>query len=174
MSPKDYLDVIRPFLRDLIDSHKTQGEWKIQWTMAIIFISSKDSNETSIMHTKIDNIDVIIGNETDEIIEKLFKSLLQRYQKNLEESMRGSDFFYDYVDLLYFKFHRIRLNRGGSYIDSPKFLKNKKATINPKNNDDKCFQYAVTAAALNHEQIKKDPQRFQKLSFLLINMIGKR
>ena len=47
----------------------------------------------------------------------------------------------------------ISLNRGGSCIDSPRWLKNKKATINPKNNDGKCFQYAITAA-LNHEQIK--------------------
>ena len=44
------------------------------------------------------------------------------------------------------------------YIHSPKWLKNKNTTINPKNNDDKCFQYALTVA-LNYEQIKKDPQR---------------
>ena len=44
------------------------------------------------------------------------------------------------------------LSRGGSYIDSPKWLKNKKATVTPKNNDDKCFQYALTVA-LNYEQI---------------------
>ena len=75
--------------------------------------------------------------------------------------MRGSEFVFNSVDLLYCKFHRIILNRSGSYIDSPKLLKNKKATINPKNNDDKCFQYAVTVA-LNHEQ---------SLRNLLVNMI---
>ena len=63
---------------------------------------------------------------------------------------------------MYYKHHKISLNRGRSYIDSPKWLKNKKATINPKNNDDKCFQYALTIA-LNHEQIKKDPQRITKI-----------
>ena len=62
---------------------------------------------------------------------------------------------------LYYKLHNISLNRSGSYIDSPKWLKNKKVTINPENNDDKCFQYAITVA-LNHEQIKKDPQRIRK------------
>ena len=71
--------------------------------------------------------------------------------------MKGSEFVYDSVDLLHYKFHRISLNRGGSYIDCPKWLKNKKATINPKNNDDKCFQYAITVA-LNHEQIKSHPE----------------
>ena len=62
---------------------------------------------------------------------------------------------------MYYKLHKISLNRGGSYIDYPKWLKNKKATINPKNNDDKYFQYAITVA-LNHEQITKDLQRITK------------
>ena len=50
--------------------------------------------------------------------------------------------------------YEISLNRSGSYIGSPKRLKNKKATINPKNEDDKCFQYALTVP-LNYENIKK-------------------
>ena len=94
--------------------------------------------------------------ETDEIIEELFKSLLQRYQEGLEESMRGSEFVFDSVDLLHYKFDKINLNRGGSYMESPKWLKNKKATKNPpppKKKKDKNFQYAKTAA-LNHKQIK--------------------
>ena len=76
--------------------------------------------------------------------------------------MRGSKFDFDNIDSLYYKLHKISLNRGGSYIEWPKWLKNKKATINPKNHCDKCFQYAITAA-LNHEQIKKDPQRITKI-----------
>ena len=66
--------------------------------------------------------------------------------------MTESEFVFDGINPLYYKRHKISLNRGGSYIDSPKWLKNKKATINPKNNDDKCFQYAV-AAALNYQSI---------------------
>ena len=73
-----------------------------------------------------------------------------------------SEFVFDNIDLLYYKLHKISLNRGGSYTDSPKWLKNNKATINYKNNDDKCFQYALTVV-LNHEQIKKDPQRITKI-----------
>ena len=53
---------------------------------------------------------------------------------------------------LQFDFNTVSLSRGRSYIDSPKWLKNKKATIIPKNNYDKCFQYALTVA-LNHKQI---------------------
>ena len=76
--------------------------------------------------------------------------------------MKGSDFIFDSVQLLYYKCHKINIKREGSYIDSPDWIKNIKATINLKNQDDKCFQYAVTVA-LNHEEIKKDPQRISKI-----------
>ena len=77
--------------------------------------------------------------------------------------MRGSEFAIDSVNSLYYKLHKISLNRGRSYKDSPNWLKNKKATINPKNNDDKCFQYAV-AVALNHEQTKSHPERISNIN----------
>ena len=67
--------------------------------------------------------------------------------------MRGSEVVYDSVDVLYYDINKVSLSRGESYIDSPKWSKNKKATINPQNEkDDKCFQYALTVA-LNHEKI---------------------
>ena len=76
--------------------------------------------------------------------------------------MRGSEFEFDGVNFLYYDFNKTSINRGRSYIDSPKWFKDKKSTINPKNNDDKCFQYAVTLA-LNLDKIKKDPQRVSKI-----------
>ena len=60
----------------MINDHKTQGEWKIQLTMSINFICSKDSDETRTMHTNSNNIDIMMGNKTDEIIKELLKSLL--------------------------------------------------------------------------------------------------
>ena len=95
-----------------------------------------------------------MGNETDEIIEKLFNSILQKYQERLEESVKESDFVFDNVDLLLYKLHKISLNRSGSYVNSPEWLKNKKATVNPKNKDDKCFQYALTVALNYQKNIK--------------------
>ena len=62
-----------------------------------------------------------------------------------------SGFVFDSVDLLHYRVHKISLNRGGSYIDSPEFLKNKRATINPNNNDDKYFQYAITVG-INYQK----------------------
>ena len=76
--------------------------------------------------------------------------------------MKGSEFEFDGANLLYYDFNKTSLNRGGSYIDSPKWIKDKKSTINPKNSDYKCFQYAVTVA-LNHDKINKSLQRVSKI-----------
>ena len=76
------------------------------------------------MDSKSANIEIMIYNEADELIE-LFESLLNRYQNNLEESMRGSESVFDYIHLLYYKCHKISPNCGGSYIDSPDWIKNK-------------------------------------------------
>ena len=75
----------------------------------------------------------------DKIIEELFDSLLSRYRIGLETQMKSSDLIFDYVNLLYYRFQTINFKRGGSYIDSPDWIKNKKAAISPKNDDDRCF-----------------------------------
>ena len=171
--------MIRPYLIDIINDHRTQGkwriytgnkilerktqsEWKIQLTIAINFISSKDSDETRIMRVKSNQVEIMMCSETNEIIDELFKSILRRYQEGLEESMRGSEFVFDSIDVLHYDLNKISFSRGGSYIDSLEWLKNKKATINPRNNEDKCFQYALTVA-LNYEQVKSHPERISKI-----------
>ena len=108
--------------------------------MAINFISSKDSDETRTMHIKSNNVEIMIGGETNEIIKDLFESFLQKYREGLEESMRGSEFVCDSVDVLYYNLNKVSLSRDGSYIDSPKWVKNKRATIIPQNKKDgRCF-----------------------------------
>ena len=114
------------------------------------------------MYTKSNNVDIMMGSETDEIIKELFKSFLQKYQEGIEESMRGSEFVYDSVNALYYNLNKVSLSRDGSHIDFRKWLKNKKAEINPQNKkDDRCFQNPVTVA-LNYKKIKKDSQRISK------------
>ena len=73
------------------------------------------------MHSKSDNIEIMINDETDEFIEKLFDSLKNRYQNNLE-SMKISEFVFYYVQLLYYKCRKINPNPGRSYIDSPDWI----------------------------------------------------
>ena len=104
----------------------------------------------------------MIGSDTSDVIKELFKSFLQRYQEGLQEKMKGSDFEFDGVNLLYYDFNKISLNRAGSYIEFVKWIKDKKSTINPKSNDYKCFQYAVTVA-LNHHKINNHSQRVSKI-----------
>ena len=129
----------------------------------INFISLRPrSDETRIMYIRSDNEEFMNGNDTDEIIKGIFESFLQNYEENLQNKMKRSDFEFDGVNFLYYDFNKISLYKGGSYTDSPKWLKDKKSTINPKNNDDKCFQYAVTLA-LNLNKIKEDPQRISKI-----------
>ena len=104
----------------------------------------------------------MINNEVEEVIKELFDQLKNRYQNNLE-SVKGSEFVFDYVYLLYYKGHKINPNCGGSYIDSPDCIKSKKAKINHINKkDNKCFQYALTVA-LKYEEIKKDLQRITQI-----------
>ena len=76
LSPKEYLNIIKLYLSNMINDHKTQSEWKIQLTKQINFISSKYPGETRTMHTESYYIEIVMGNETDEIIKKLFESLL--------------------------------------------------------------------------------------------------
>ena len=116
--------MIRPYLRYILNDYKTQRERKTQLTIITNFKSSKDSDEIRTMNTKSNNIEIIMGNKT--VVEELFESLLQKYQEVLEEKMRGSKFVFESIDLLHYKLHKISLKRRESYINSPKWLKNKK------------------------------------------------
>ena len=101
-----------------------------------------------------------------ELYEKFFNHSRNRYENNLE-SLEGNEFVFDYVHLLYYKCHKINPNCGGSYMDSPDWMKNKKITINPINKkNNKCFQYALTVA-LNHEKIVKNSERITKIKPLI-------
>ena len=126
LTVEEYLALIEPYLRELINYYKNKGEWKIQLTAQINFISlGLDSTETRAIHTRSDNEEFTNGSDTDEIIKEFFKSLLQRYQENLQEKVKGPDFAFDGVNFVYYDFNKISINKGGSYIDSPKWLKKK-------------------------------------------------
>ena len=126
ISISDYLNNIREHLRKLINDKRKKGKWKIQLIMKINFISSKHFNETRSMYCKSDNFEIMMGVDTNEIIKNLLNSILQRYQKGLQESMRRSDFVFDYVESLNYIFQKIDMKRSGSYIEAPKWIKNKK------------------------------------------------
>ena len=91
---------------------------KTQLTIIVYnFISSIDNDEEYVMLSKNDNIEIMINDEVDEVN--------NRYQNNLK-SMKGSESIFDYAVLLYYKCYKINPNCGGSYTDSPDWIKTKK------------------------------------------------
>ena len=96
----EYFDIIKPYLRVMIDNHKARGEWKIQLSMRIILVSFTDANETRVMQTKSNNIVIISGIETNDAINELFSSFAKRYQEGLETKMKESSFTFELIDLL--------------------------------------------------------------------------
>ena len=169
LSFNEYLELIKPYLYDLINVFKAKGEWKLQLSAEISFVSQKpDSNEIRTMYTRSTPEEIIIGSETEEVAENLIMSILQKYQDNLQNKMKGSHFIFNGFNYLYYDLNRITISKGGSYIESPKWLKDKKCTINQKNNDDKCFQYAATLA-LNFNYIDKHHQRISKIKPFINN-----
>ena len=125
LSPKEYLDTIRPYLRDLTNDHKTpmktgevidnesqSGEWKIQLVMLNMCISSKDFEELHSVYSVSNNIEIFMSSDTNEIIDKLFDTMLQRFQEAKETFERGSKFIPEKVGLLYYYFHKIDMKRG--------------------------------------------------------------
>ena len=122
LSAQEYLHKIRPYLKDIINNFKKLDRWKIQLTIANNFISSIDNNEECVMHSKSDNIEIMINDKLDEVIKELFGLLKNRFANKLE-LMKSSKFVFDYIHLVYFECHKINPNRGGSYIDPSDWIK---------------------------------------------------
>ena len=130
------------------------------------FVSSKDTGETRTISVWSDNEEIRSGNETDDIIKGLLNSFLNNYQKEETILRNGSRFVFQSVELLSYNVHKTSLKRRKSYIKSPEWLINKRATINPKNKDNKCFQYSTTVA-LNHENIENHPERISNIKHFI-------
>ena len=127
LSIQEYFSLIEKYLRELINQYKNQGEWKLQLIAEIKFISLKPgSDEIHIMYVRSDAEEFLSGDDTDEIIKLLFQSFIQRYEESLQNKMKGSDFEFDGINFLYYDFNKTSIYRGGTYIDSPKWLRDKR------------------------------------------------
>ena len=171
LSSEKYLKMIRLYLTGLINNHKPleelndeandgeandrdteRGEWKVQLVMQNNCISSKNFE-----HTRTSKpVNVFMGSDAKNVIDRLFDTFLQRFQKAIETSIGGgSKFTHESVALLYYYFQKIDIRRAESYIASPDRLVIKGATTTPRNeNDNKCFQFAIVIA-LNYDKILK-------------------
>ena len=91
------------------------------------------------MHSNSSKLEFMLYDNANKVVGELFEPLVSRYQSGLETSIRGSGFIFDSVQLLDYKCHKINFKRGESYIDSLGWIKKKKATINPNDDDDRYF-----------------------------------
>ena len=164
ISIEQYFDMIKPYLVDLINENKaietSPNEWKIQINMHINFVSSNDTGEIRTVFVWSDNEEIRLGNETDDIVKRLINSFLNNYQKEELILRNGSNFVFESVGLLSYHIHKTSLKRGNSYIKSPEWVANKKAIINPKNVDNRCFEYSIVVA-LHHKENKNHRERIQ-------------
>ena len=148
LSPEEYLNMIRPDSRYLINRHKpierlnnnnnnnnnnntdndndddsVRGEWKIMLRMYIRCISTKSFNETRTMHPKSKQVEVHMGSNTEIVIDTLFNALLQNFERIQETSNeRGSEFILDIVEILEYELHKIGIIRAESYIITPDWI----------------------------------------------------
>ena len=159
MSVKSYFDKILPYLSVLIDENKVY-EQKIQIDIGFNMIHI--SNNRRITHfSRSDNIICMPSSNTNEILEQLLASLFEKFNDDLQLSRENSNFVYESVEECNIHFNKIDLRRGASFIDTPEWLKHKKAIINPQNkNDVYCFMYAICIAL--YDELGKNPGRIIK------------
>ena len=131
--------------------------------MAVNFISTNDTGKMRTFYVYNDNEEIRLGNEADNIVSSLSKSFLSNYQEEEKILRSGSNFIFESVDLLALYIHKINLKRVKSYIKSPDWILNKRVTINPKNKDNKCFQYSI-AFALNYQEIGDHPEKISNIT----------
>ena len=101
-----YFEKINFYLSNLIYYYMLKGEWKIQLSMQVSFISPINE-ETDIMHSKSDKIEIMRGRSTNDILNMLIETFKQRYQEGLETKMQGSNYVFSHVKLLEYHFHKI-------------------------------------------------------------------
>ena len=146
LSPKEYLDVIRPYLRDLINEHKPtvelnntnnsnnsnnnnndRAKWKIQLIMQNNFILDKNFENTRTIYSASKPVEIFMGRDKKSAIDTLFNTILKRIQQAIETSnKRGREFTHESVALLYHYFQKIDIKKGESYIISPDWIASKK------------------------------------------------
>ena len=163
-----YFENIKFYLSNLIYYYTIKREWKIQLSMQVSFISPINE-ETDIMHSKSDNVEIMRGRSTNDILNRLIETFKQRYQEGLETRMRGSSYVFNHVKLLEYHFLKISISRGSSDIPTREWIANKKCTINPKNTkDNSCYLYGISIA-LNFHKIPNHPDRKPNLISFISN-----
>ena len=129
-----------------------------------MFRKITDPSDKYTVYVESKNVIMRSGDDTQDIITKIYETFLDNYEEEENNLRYGSNFVYDSVDLSLVKFYKIKTKRGGSYISTPKWVSDQKATVNPKNTkDDCCFAYSIISA-LHDDELDHHPRRITKLA----------
>ncbi|XP_057308440.1 uncharacterized protein LOC130646281 [Hydractinia symbiolongicarpus] len=158
-----YLDMVRSHVKKLIENQvEEMGSAKIQCSLWILWRKPIDGTNEFIEVDKVfhsNMTSVFQGTIVDEVMDMMFAQIRTHVEN---PALPKSGFSIGRIQHLDVDFHKLKLTRGLSYIETQKWIATKKAIINPNNNDEECFRWALVAA-LHHEDIAKDPQRISKL-----------
>ena len=163
VSVEEYIQRTRHHVLKVLEEMIRRGEnWKVHLEIAILFRKRDRSEETTKNIWSNPPHVIMEGSNLEEVLDEVRTHLMQQY-KRISKTMEASDFVFIRVVEMTYHCHRVDLNRGGSYIELPDWVKNKKCCINPKNEEDnECFRWAVITA-LHHEQLGAHPERISKM-----------
>ena len=166
----EYISIISPYLLDLIVRKKMLDSNKIQLVIAIDLIHLTSNNIVT-FYVKSKNVTCTPADKSSDILHDLIiSSLLKYYNEKLLLCRTDSSYVFYTVNELSIHFHKLDLSRTGTYIPSPKWLLDKKATVDPNNpNDNYCFAYAATIT-IYHKELGS---RFDRISSKLIEYTSK-
>ena len=154
--PDTFLNRIRRFLINLLKRESRTGAVRAQ-TMTLIRFKEDDELVELAFNSRITNIYTL--SNLDEIVGEMIKHMKEQIEN---PALLNSRFVFDEVLFTNIDFHQLNLMRGSSYLPLPNWLAHKKAIINPKNEDQECFKWAVIAAS-KWEEMNNSPERISKL-----------
>ena len=126
MLPLDeYFKMVQSHLIQLINNHKNDNNRKIQLTMNVNFTPVEDLNDKRSLYINTKNFEIMLGSDTNEIVNELFDSIIQKYQELLDNATNDSGLVSEGVETTTYDINKTTINRSGSYIESPTWLKSK-------------------------------------------------
>ena len=168
LSIDDYLEDIGRKIYQEIYQKKSQVDWKMKIIISETFSKPNDGGtfKTDDLYIKSDSFTRTRDMSIKDLIKEIGESISRNHEEGIENHLVSSGLSHDCINRVYVKFIKINSPGGLSYIPTPEWLFNKKATVNPNNSkrgDNKCFHYALLIA-IHHKELGKTPERVEKLT----------
>ena len=146
-----------------------RGKSKVQLVMQNNCISVKNFEDTRIIYSASKPVEIFMGSDTKDVIDRLLDTILERFQQAIETSNDNrSGFTHESVGLLYYCFMKIDIRRA----EPPDWISNRRATIHPKNEKDKCFQWSITSAVNYNKNKTRYLKKIKKIKMVDIDLLS--